>query len=73
VDLKGSKSKDFTSKNTQVIFKRLLDTGLKHYPELVSHIFFLNAPMFFENDILEELREDLPVGTVEKIRLSGTH
>jgi hypothetical protein len=56
-----------------VIFKRLLDTGLKHYPELVSHIFFLNAPMFFENDILEELREDLPVGTAEKIRLSGTH
>lgn len=50
-----------------------LKQALDNYPNLLSNIYFLNAPLSFETDVLDDLKEDLPDGTVEKIRLSPSH
>ena len=38
----------------------------------MAKVYFLNAPISFENDVLDDMKEDLPEGTIGKIRLSGT-
>ena len=54
-------------------FVRLLIAETRsNYPDLVHRIFFVNAPMFFE-DIWGSFKESLSANTLSKVRMTGEH
>lgn len=71
VDMKGSKLKDLSNKQANVVFKTLLIELQRFYPGLLSKCFVLNVPMFFEGFFESEVKPHLSEVTLQKIVLSG--
>lgn len=56
VDLKGASLKQLTNKQSNAIFKALVQDLSKQFPEMVNSVIVLNAPMMFENHYLTEIK-----------------
>lgn len=71
IDLKGTKLKDLSNKQINVVFRSLLIEFQRFYPEILDKCYILNTPMFFEGFWESEIKPHLSQNTCNKIVVTG--
>ena len=71
VDMKGATLKQITNKQLNLIWKEIIKELSIRFPEFVHAVHIVNAPMFFENYFLTELKPLFSERTFAKIEVTG--
>ena len=71
IDMKGASLKQVTNKQLNLVWREIVKELAKRFPEFVNAIHIVNAPMFFENYFLTELKQLFSQRTFSKISITG--
>lgn len=71
IDMRSATLKQVTHKQLNLIWREIVKEVSKRFPEFVHSVHVLNAPMFFENYFMSELKPLFSERTFQKITITG--